>query len=629
MYSRAASVIRDRWAQVVYHRTAALVCAILIAHALLVGFNGYAHGPCWDELGHLPAGLSHWYFGQFDLYRVNPPLVRMVAAIPVICERPAMEWPGIGPGPMDRREWECGRRFTDAQGERVFWNFTTARWACIPFCLVGAWVSYRWAAVLYGPPAGLSGMTLWCFSPTILGNGQMITPDIAAASLGAAACYLFSRWLNRPTATGALAAGVLLGLAELCKTTWLILFPLWPFLWLVLRWRQRRRRGRVWREAQHVTSMVLTAIVVINVGYGFSGTGYHLGEYQFVSEALNKHACARSAEVTIEAGNRFVGTWLDSVPVPFPSDYVLGIDRQKREFEDGHASYLRGEWRHGGWWYYYLYALVVKVPLGTWMLVVLALGVAVFGCGYTTSLRDEMVLVTPIVAVLVLVSSQTGFTHHLRYVLPIFPFAFIWISKVFQSIRFGHRMVAILAAAAVLWSTGSSLYYYPHSLSYFNELVGGPNNGYRHLLHSNVDWGQDLLLFRDWLKQHPEVRPIGLAYSLPKHILDPVDVGIEYTLPPPGPDSTASRNTPTAMELGPLPGWYAIFVGELRARHRKYAYFERFEPAERLGYTIMIYHLTPGEVNQVRREMGLPEIQESKGKGGKEWQSRRVEELKS
>ena len=45
------------------------------------------------------------------------------------------------------------------------------------------------------------------------------------------------------------------------------------------------------------------------------------------------------------------------------------IDVQRRDFESfGRTSYLRGVFRDHGWWYYYLYALAIKVPLGTWLL---------------------------------------------------------------------------------------------------------------------------------------------------------------------------------------------------------------------------------------------------------------------
>ena len=38
-------------------------------------------------------------------------------------------------------------------------------------------------------------------------------------------------------------------------------------------------------------------------------------------------------------------------------------------------------------------------------------------------------------------------------------------------------------------AVGSSLAIYPHSLSYFNELAGGPTKGHYHLIDSNIDWG--------------------------------------------------------------------------------------------------------------------------------------------
>jgi hypothetical protein len=66
--------------------------------------------------------------------------------------------------------------------------------------------------------------------------------------------------------------------------------------------------------------------------------------------------------------NRFAGSMIGEIPLPLPRNYIQGIDVQKRDFEDGRWSFFCGEWRHGGWWYYYLYAIAVKVPLGTLLL---------------------------------------------------------------------------------------------------------------------------------------------------------------------------------------------------------------------------------------------------------------------
>jgi tetratricopeptide (TPR) repeat protein len=54
-------------------------------------------------------------------------------------------------------------------------------------------------------------------------------------------------------------------------------------------------------------------------------------------------------------------------------------------------------------------------------------------------------------------------------------------------------------------------------LSFFNGTIGGPRNGYRHLVDSSVDWGQDLRGLAEWLHEHnspqsPTAQPIYLSY---------------------------------------------------------------------------------------------------------------------
>jgi hypothetical protein len=59
----------------------------------------------------------------------------------------------------------------------------------------------------------------------------------------------------------------------------------------------------------------------------------------------------------------------------------------------------------------------------------------------------------------------------------------------------------ILVPLFLLATAVSTLRAYPHQLAYFNEAAGGPENGWRHLLHSNLDWGQDLWLVKKWMKE--------------------------------------------------------------------------------------------------------------------------------
>jgi hypothetical protein len=149
-------------------------------------------------------------------------------------------------------------------------------------------------------------------------------------------------------------------------------------------------------------------------------------------------------------------------------------------------------------------------------------------------------------------------------------------------------------------------------------------------LDSNIDWGQDLLYLKKWLDKHPDAKLAGLAYygSYPAAL-----AGIPETPHPlagPGPERAASDSSETdctagasvphgsnctaeggcaTQQLGPKPGWYALSVNYLYDRSRQYRYFlDHFTPVASAGYSIYIYHITLDEANQVRRELGLPEL---------------------
>jgi 4-amino-4-deoxy-L-arabinose transferase-like glycosyltransferase len=199
-----------------------LLIALLLVHAGLLAYGAAVHSPCIDEVGHMAAGLSHWKLGRFDLYHVNPPLVRMVAVVQVLFAEPKYDWSQYSDAPGARTEFGIGRQFITDNGERSFWFFTWARWACIPFSLLGGYVCFRWARELYGDGSGLLALTLWCFGPYILANGQLITPDMGATALGVTAGYLFWKWLKQPHWLLVPVVGLALGMTELTKMTWLL-----------------------------------------------------------------------------------------------------------------------------------------------------------------------------------------------------------------------------------------------------------------------------------------------------------------------------------------------------------------------------------------------------------------------
>ncbi len=530
------------------------VIVLLLVHTGLLAYSGYVHSPTFNEPAHLVAGLSHWEHERFELYRVNPPLVRMVAALPVIMAGYKEDWTGFREAPGARPIFLMGEDFVAANGKRSFFLFMIARWACIPLSWIGGIACYLWARDLYGRLAGIMACTLWCFSPNILAHGSLITADVGGTALGIAACYSFWRWLQRPTWTQTALTGVVLGLAELAKTTLILFYPLWPLLWLAYRWQDRKRMNRKkWcREAAMLCLRMAIGLYVLNTGYGFEGTGKPLKDFHFVSHLFTGKADV--AEVgpqgiqnteTLESSNRFADSWLGAVPVPFPENYLSGIDVQRRDFENyDRPFYLRGQWQDHGWWYYYLYACAIKVPMGTWLLAIAVLAFCLVGRQSSVRLRDQSILIFPSVLIFAVASANTGLNEHMRYVLPCFPFAFVWLSQIVNhvtdttvksehTIGISHktRSFAYIAGVLMIWSATSSLWIYPHSLSYFNETVGGPRNGSKHLLHSNIDWGQDLR-YLDWrLSERSKANPVKPLYLSYFGFFQPVDVGFTNIQP--------------------------------------------------------------------------------------------------
>ena len=441
-----AEFFRDR------RLTPAAVALLLMVQAGLLAWSATKHSPTMQEPAQLAAGISNWEFGRFELYRVNPPLVRMIAALPVLAAGYEADWSSFYESPGSRPEFAVGSDFIAANGERSIWLFTIARWACIPISLLGGLFCFFWARELWGTNgAGLVPLFLWCFDPNILAHAELINTDAAATTFGVGATYTFWRWLRQPTWTRAGVAGLLLGLAQLSKMSWLFLFGLWPLLWVVARVAAKRSRVQGDEQPSHSTTpplpysntppprqlvtILMLALYLLNLGYGFDGSCTQLGEYTFVSETM-------SATPPGEPGNRFDGNWVAQLPVPLPKHYLLGFDLQRKDFEDfGQPSYLRGEWKDGGWWYYYLYGLAVKMPHGTQLLLLLVLVMNMLALVRTphpstphpliarSRALDLTVLHTPPLILFVLVSAQLEFNHHLRYVLPCLGFLFVFLGQ--------------------------------------------------------------------------------------------------------------------------------------------------------------------------------------------------------
>jgi len=579
---------------------AGLFSWILVLHTAMLAWGGYVHSPGLDEGSYLIGGVSHWHFGQFDQCKVSPPLLRTIAAIPVVLSNPRTDWRNHVVGVGARPEQQLASDFAAANGDQTFWFYAIARWALIPFSWLGALVCKRWADELYGGWSGLLAGTLWCFCPNILAAGMQVNPDLGMAALGVAAAYTFWKWLRQPSFLTVMIAGVVLGLSQLAKTNVVIFFPLWCWLWMADRLLSRPQwptRPQLQKEMLQLGLMIAVAMYVLNLGYLFEGTGTRLKDFRFVSQTLAGDR---------PYGNRFAESWVGEIRVPFPKNYIAGIDLQRRDFENRDhniQSYWRGRLYNHGFWWFYFYVLAIKVPLGTSALLLVALQSSWRRTDSRVTGRDEMLVVTPALALFLLASLQFGFSHHLRYVLGSFPFAFVWIGRI-AAYR-PRRLILVCFVGSI----GSSLFAYPHSQSYFNEMVGGPRGGHFHVVDSNCDWGQDLLYLKRWIEKHPEARPLSVVYFGP---VSPSLAGIDaapLTARQPHDDPTARRHfRAAATTVEPPSVWIAISVEALRGGPfyggPDYHQLLQFKPVGTVGYSIYIYNVSETAILPFARATG-------------------------
>lgn len=632
-------------------RLALAVVALLSVHFGLAVASLTRENPTVDEVAHLPAGVTYWQKGTFRLYPHNPPLVKLFASLPVALANPRMD--AIYQGPNWRLAVQAGvaHEFQKENASRYFELFERARLLMPTFSVLCGWVVFAWSKRLFGAWGGLLSLSLWCFCPNVLAHARLVTTDIPATALGFAATWLFWRYLKAPDWRKALIAGLGLGLAEATKFSMLALFALWPILWIFAnakRWPKALGRGLA-----HGAAMLGVCLLIVNLIYGFEGTFTRLGDYPFVSAALSRPRARprihsprpvrlndRIREYRI---NRFQGTVWESLPTPLPYYYLTGFDEQKLEADgvwtrfllppeigdrlgpegeeiNGYPVYLDGVLSRESWWYYYLFALIYKVPEGTWLLAAAAAIAAIGSKRARAEPIDEAALWLSPALFFGLMSFGTNINLGLRYVLPIFPYGFATIGRLAPwAAGAKRRRLAIgLVVGCLFATTTASLSIFPHYLAYFNRASGGPENGSSHLIDSNLDWGQDLVGLREWVRRNAAHEPIGAAVfgQIHPEIFAWRGDGFDWYLPPPAPGALRERPRAAGISSPPRPGLYAIGASLLRglpwrvySRERTkpyeaganaYAYFQRFEPIAVVGHSIFIYRLTSDDVDRLR-----------------------------
>ena len=143
--------------------------------------------------------------------------------------------------------------------------------------------------------------------------------------------------------------------------------------------------------------------------------------------------------------------------------------------------------------------------------------------------------------------------------------------------------MAVFTGTILVWQAVESSWLRPDYLTYFNQIAGGPKNGYRHLVDSSLDWGQDLPALKRWLDQHPEQSAAGRLYLAYFGTGSPVWYGINATSLPVDPFQHAA----TPLE----PGLYCISATTLQQvysfQHGKWT--REYEAEYRLALTQAVH----------------------------------------
>ncbi len=553
-------------------------------------------GWCNDESAHIPAGLYHLETGRMEAYRVNPPLPRMIAAMPLLANRPDIQWKTYS-SPYTRSEYEFAEVWASQTQSELRRQLLWSRSTVLLFFALGLWSIWRWTDTLYGRSAAWLATAMWLVSPDIITYSAVVAPDLPAAGSGLFCGYHFWCWLRKSQRPFPWIVAATVALAMLCKFSWLYLFLFLPTITLThdtAKWFKRRSEVRqspaTWlgQDTANLILSFLLTLLIINGVYGFDGSFTWLGDYEFISTSLAGSELPRG-----EVGNRFSAGPLGDIPVPLPKQMVLGLDYLRWEFERGMPCYLNGVWQDRGWWYFYLYAMAVKIPLG--FLALIAIGaISLVADIFRRRTRSDQEWLPLLIAVsfVALVSSQTGFTHHVRYVLPAFGFLFIVASRTLVVLP---ERVGKVAAVALL--SGAVSYQLMHpglSHSFFNGFAGGPNNGWRHLGLSNVDWGQSTWRMVDWIANHPEKRPLTVLFHSrrgePDRLVDDFkDVSTELHL--------QTRINPLSVRPA-TPGWFLLSSHQLTLNENRY--FREQEIIDQPYPDMILFHITTEDWSEVK-----------------------------
>ena len=591
-------------------RLVALAASILIiVFVLQAVFSMRQKSVTVDEITYIATGYYHLKTGDFQMNMTNPPFMKVVSAVPLLLIQPDL--PPLPSDPLNWdaiQEWQYGREFMYNNSIDADAILFTARLIIVLVAALLAIYLFFWAKELYGAAASLFALFLLCFSPNILAHARFATQDLGLTAVMFIATYYFWKYMNMTAVKYLLLCGVLTGVAIVTKSTAFLLLPIFAAYSLVLILKKDfttvnnkfpivkrivmtriRLRQLIWITLSFII-IGLLILITVNVLYGFQGSLRPLDPTfaQKIGQRLPDNGAVQAI------ANLF---W--RLPIPLPSPYLQSLIFQFRLASGSGNIFFAGDYYNTGLWYLMPITLGLKTPLPTLILFLISF---IFAAWQWKRLNAEWLMLIFITAVLFFFMFLANLNTGVRYLLAIYPFMFLFISRLFIVAFKRPQPARAIVALLSVWYVLAGLFIYPHYLSYFNEVVGGPANGYKYLTESNVDWGQDLKALKAYMEEN-DIERIKLAYF---GSADANYYGIDYDylpsvgLTPQNPDQYwwYEIDSEEKKLLAPQQGIVAVSVNILTAPgwlhplfHNSYDWLRQYEPVDRVGYSILIYEI--------------------------------------
>jgi hypothetical protein len=500
-----------------------------------------------DERVYLPTGYAYWTQRDFSLNREHPPFAKLWAALPLLVMD--LKLPPVSPAENAAAyQMNLGSEFLFTQDvDRLLF------WGRLPMLALGLLLAvfiFWWSWELHGEPgAALVSLFFVALEPTLIAHSHYVATDVPLACFSIMAMFFLWRFTQWGSLSDFVIASIGLGLALASKFSAVFLTPVF-FGLLLLKWPVKRSGANDLSPALHSPKArslgffgaIVVAGLVVQASYLFSPD---LSLYFKGLRAVNVY----------------------SIPQAL-------------------LTYIHGDFFPGGVWWYQLYVLLLKLALPA-IIVIAVAGGSLFS---NREIPDRGLVFTLVPAAVYLVTT-CAFANNLgvRYLSPVIAFFLVFAGRAW--FVFGkNRKNKIIGSILALWLLVSVLRVSPHYISYFNELIGGPVNGPFYLDDSNIDWGQDFLRLVHYLRnQHVGAAVLGYWGPTP-----PQYYGKKYGI----------RFIPWTYEMAgsptPPPGLYAISVNHLVGIKREKVllnqawdpnldWLKRFQPGDRIGYSIYIY----------------------------------------